>query len=106
MKNFVMLSLMCLTKYSRINYKFDKKDTSFYEVCCGWGGFAETAQTSGNYSLKGITLSEEQHAYAKKRLAGKNAEIVIEDYRIQTGKYDYIVSIEMIEAGGREYRNT
>ncbi|ADA79195.1 cyclopropane-fatty-acyl-phospholipid synthase [Francisella tularensis subsp. tularensis 79201237] len=106
MKNFVMLSLMCLTKYSRINYKFDKKDGSIIEVGCGWGGFAETALTSGNYSLKGITLSEEQHAYAKKRLAGKNAEIVIEDYRIQTGKYDYIVSIEMIEAVGREYWNT
>ena len=62
------------------------------------GGFAETALNNGNYSVKGITLSQEQHDYAEERLAGKNAEIVIEDYRIQTGKYiDYIVSIEMIE---------
>ncbi|MBK2357714.1 SAM-dependent methyltransferase [Francisella hispaniensis] len=95
-----------INKYKNIVDKLDKKDGSIIEIGCGWGGFAETALTSGNYFLKGITLSEEQHAYAKKRLAGKNAEIVIEDYRIQTGKYDYIVSIEMIEAVGREYWNT
>ncbi|APC97321.1 SAM-dependent methyltransferase [Francisella frigiditurris] len=93
-------------KYKNILERFDKKSGSIIEVGCGWGGFAEEALNYGDYSLKGITLSEEQHKYAKQRLEGKNAEIVIEDYRIQKGKYDYIVSIEMIEAVGREYWST
>ncbi len=95
-----------INKYKNIIDKFDKKNGSIIEVGCGWGGFAETALNSGDYTLKGITLSTEQHDYATKRLAGKKADIVIEDYRIQSGKYDYIVSIEMIEAVGREYWNT
>ncbi|AJI46440.1 class I SAM-dependent methyltransferase [Francisella philomiragia] len=95
-----------INKYKNIIDKFDRKNGSIIEVGCGWGGFAETALNTGDYTLKGITLSTEQHDYATKRLAGKKADIVIEDYRIQTGKYDYIVSIEMIEAVGREYWNT
>lgn len=95
-----------INKYQNIIDKLDKKDGSIIEIGCGWGGFAETALKNGNYSIKGITLSQEQHDYAKERLADKNAEIVIEDYRIQTGKYDYVVSIEMIEAVGKEYWNT
>ncbi|MED7819438.1 MULTISPECIES: cyclopropane-fatty-acyl-phospholipid synthase family protein [unclassified Francisella] len=95
-----------INKYQNIIDKFGKKEGSIIEIGCGWGGFAETALNNGNYSVKGITLSQEQHDYAKERLTGKNADIVIEDYRIQEGKYDYLVSIEMIEAVGREYWNT
>ena len=53
---------------------------------------------------KQITLSKEQQQYASNRLAGK-AEIVVEDYRIQQGKFDHIVSIEMFEAVGKKYWN-
>jgi cyclopropane-fatty-acyl-phospholipid synthase len=95
-----------INKYSNILKTFDKKDGSILEVGCGWGGFAEVARTEGNYSVKGITLSTEQHSYAKNRLINKNVDIVIEDYRIQQGQYDYIVSIEMIEAVGKQYWNT
>ncbi|QLE79551.1 class I SAM-dependent methyltransferase [Francisella sp. Scap27] len=94
-----------INKYNNIIKTFDKKDASILEVGCGWGGFAEVATEQG-FSVKGITLSTEQHNYAAKRLTGKNASIVIEDYRIQKGLYDYIVSIEMIEAVGRKYWNT
>jgi cyclopropane fatty-acyl-phospholipid synthase-like methyltransferase len=83
-----------------------KKEGSILEVGCGWGGFAEVATDEGDYSVKGITLSTEQQDYAKNRLVNKNADIVIEDYRIQQGQYDYIVSIEMIEAVGKAYWNT
>jgi cyclopropane-fatty-acyl-phospholipid synthase len=95
-----------INKYENIINKFDKKTGSILEVGCGWGGFAEVATTEGSYSVKGITLSTEQHDYAKNRLINKNADIVIEDYRIQQGQYDYIVSIEMIEAVGKQYWNT
>lgn len=95
-----------INKYANIVSKFDKKSGSIIEIGCGWGGFAETAVNSGEYSVKGITLSTEQHKYAVERLSGKNVDIVVEDYRIQEGKYDYVVSIEMIEAVGREYWDT
>jgi cyclopropane-fatty-acyl-phospholipid synthase len=95
-----------INKYQNIIDKLDNKNGSIIEVGCGWGGFAETALNSGNFSIKGITLSKEQHDYAKNRLANTNAEIAIEDYRIQKGSYDYVVSIEMIEAVGKEYWHT
>ena len=95
-----------INKYKNIINSFDKKEASILEVGCGWGGFAEVALENNDYLLKGITLSVEQHKYATDRLKDKKANIVIEDYRIQQGKYDYIVSIEMIEAVGKEYWNT
>jgi cyclopropane-fatty-acyl-phospholipid synthase len=72
------------------------------EVGCGWGGLAERAITKGDYDIKGITLSEQQHDYAQNRL-GQNATIALEDYRHQSGKFDNIISIEMFEAVGERY---
>lgn len=89
-------------KYQRIVDNLSSNSGKILEIGCGWGGFAEKAIQSGDYALKGVTLSNEQHAYAKQRL-NKNADIVIEDYRKQTGLYDHIVSIEMFEAVGEKY---
>lgn len=89
-------------KYDRIIEQMDADSGSILEVGCGWGGFAERANSKGDYNLKGITLSDEQHAYAKKRTDGY-ADIVLEDYRHQTGLYDRIVSIEMFEAVGEQF---
>lgn len=76
------------------------------EIGCGWGGFAEMVANKG-VSFKGLTLSTEQQQYARNRLAPlpftQNAEIALQDYRHETGHYDYIVSIEMFEAVGKEY---
>jgi len=72
------------------------------EIGCGWGGFAERALESKDYAIKGLTISTAQHAYATERLENK-AHIALEDYRIQTGKFDSIVSIEMFEAVGEKY---
>ncbi len=90
-------------KYDRIIDSLASKSGSILEIGCGWGGFAERAVERGDdYKVKGITLSTEQHDYATERL-GKNAEIVIEDYRHQKGTFDHIVSIEMFEAVGERY---
>lgn len=89
-------------KYDRILDCLDQNSGSLLEVGCGWGGFAERAQTRGDFGLKGVTLSEEQHAYARERL-GDGANIALEDYRHQEGKFDSIVSIEMFEAVGERY---
>jgi cyclopropane-fatty-acyl-phospholipid synthase len=88
-------------KYDRITERLGDSGR-LLELGCGWGGFAERALEKKDFAIKGVTLSEEQHAYATQRL-GRNADIVIEDYRHQQGKYDNIVSIEMFEAVGEQY---
>ena len=89
-------------KYDRIVDCLNTNSGSVLEVGCGWGGFGERACEQGDFDIKGITLSEEQHDYACDRL-GQNANIVLEDYRHQKGKFDNIVSIEMFEAVGERY---
>ena len=89
-------------KYDRIVDCLNQNSGSLLEVGCGWGGFAERAQDKGDFGIKGITLSEEQHDYARDRL-GQKANIVLEDYRHQNGKFDNLVSIEMFEAVGERY---
>lgn len=92
-------------KYDRIVDCLDAHSGDLLEIGCGWGGFADRALQRGNYNIKGITLSDEQHAYASDRL-GQSAQIALEDYRHQNGKFDSIVSIEMFEAVGEKYWKT
>jgi cyclopropane-fatty-acyl-phospholipid synthase len=92
-------------KYNRILDCLDQNSGSLLEIGCGWGGFAERAQERGDFGIKGITLSKEQHDYAQARL-GTGAQIALEDYRHQEGKFDNIVSIEMFEAVGERYWQT
>lgn len=89
-------------KYDRLLDRIEAPQSKILEIGSGWGGFAERAVIR-NHKIKGITLSEEQAKYARNRLQHTDAEIVIEDYRNQKGKYDYIVSIEMLEAVGKKY---
>jgi len=76
------------------------------EIGSGWGALALRASQRG-CRVKTITLSEEQFVYAKDLFehegVSDRVEIVLEDYRIQTGQYDAVLSCEMIEAVGREY---
>jgi cyclopropane-fatty-acyl-phospholipid synthase len=39
------------------------------EIGCGWGGFAEVAARDYGARVTGLTLSDEQHAYATRRMA-------------------------------------
>lgn len=72
------------------------------EIGCGWGGFAEYAATEMGASVTGLTLSGEQATYARERLAragvADRTEIRLQDFRDETGLYDKIVTIEMIES--------
>ncbi|MBB4120381.1 SAM-dependent methyltransferase [Martelella radicis] len=76
------------------------------EIGCGWGGFAEHAARTTGCHVTGLTLSEEQAKFARKRLADKGlaaqTDIRLEDYRDCRGTFDKIVSIEMFEAVGEE----
>jgi cyclopropane-fatty-acyl-phospholipid synthase len=77
---------------------------SVLEIGCGWGGFAEVAIEAG-LRVRGLTLSTEQLAWARTRLAGAGdaAAFVLQDYRDERARHDGIVSIEMFEAVGEAY---
>ncbi len=74
---------------------------SVLEIGCGWGGFAEAAADRG-HRVTGLTLSPSQKGYADARLDGR-AEIRLQDYRDADGRFDNLVSIEMVEAVGERY---
>lgn len=92
-------------KYDRMAERLNSQSGSLLEIGCGWGGFAQRALTKGDFDIKGITVSKAQHDFAQQRL-GTNANIALEDYRHQTGKFDHIISIEMFEAVGEQYWQT
>ncbi len=96
------LSLAQLNKYDRLIDRIESTGGSILEIGCGWGGFAERALERTRCSLKGLTLSKEQLAYADKRLGGE-AQFALQDYRKEQGLYDTIVSIEMFEAVGMQF---
>ena len=77
------------------------------EIGCGWGGFAEFAAREIGCKVTGLTISREQHDFARERIAraglSDRVEIRLQDYRDETGKYDRIASIEMFEAVGEKY---
>ena len=77
------------------------------EIGCGWGGFAEYAAKERGLRVTALTISQEQHDYAVERMKRQGLEgqvdIVMRDYRDETGQYDGIASIEMFEAVGEKY---
>ncbi|MBZ0127772.1 MAG: cyclopropane-fatty-acyl-phospholipid synthase family protein [Rhodobacteraceae bacterium] len=102
-----------LSKAQRAKYKSMvdqmgvKPGDHVLEIGCGWGGFAEYAASERGLKVTGLTISREQHDFAVERMrrAGlqDKVEIVLRDYRDETGKYDGIASIEMFEAVGEKY---
>ncbi|MET1110938.1 MAG: cyclopropane-fatty-acyl-phospholipid synthase family protein, partial [Allosphingosinicella sp.] len=77
------------------------------DIGCGWGSLAEAAARDHGAQVTGLTLSEEQKAYAERRLesaglAGRCA-IELRDYRDVEARYDAVASVEMAEAVGRDY---
>ncbi|MFD7922326.1 class I SAM-dependent methyltransferase [Streptomyces sp. NPDC059740] len=77
------------------------------DVGCGWGSMVLHAAREYGVRAVGITLSEEQAAYARKRVADAGltdqVEIRVQDYReVKDGPYDAISSIGMAEHVGRK----
>jgi cyclopropane-fatty-acyl-phospholipid synthase len=77
------------------------------DIGCGWGSLAEIAARDYGASVVGLTLSEEQKAYADERMAraglSDRVQIRLQDYRDAQGPFDAIASVEMVEAVGQEY---
>jgi cyclopropane-fatty-acyl-phospholipid synthase len=75
------------------------------DIGCGWGALAEIAARDYGVHVTGLTLSEEQKAYAERRLAkaGLAGRIELTDYRDVAGRFDAVASVEMVEAVGQDY---
>jgi cyclopropane-fatty-acyl-phospholipid synthase len=81
-----------------------KGGENILEIGFGWGSLAERLIHSEGCTVTGLTLSAEQLAFAQKRLnQHQNAHLQHRDYRDIAGRFDRIVSIEMIEAVGENY---
>ena len=80
------------------------------EIGTGWGGFAMHAASEYGCRITTITISEEQYALARERIAevglADRIDVQFIDYRDVTGSFDKIVSIEMFEAVGAEFFET
>ena len=95
-------------KYAALARTMDlRSGQSVLEIGCGWGGFAEFAAREVGARVTGITISREQHDFARRRMfdAGlsERADIQLIDYRDVQGRFDRVASIEMFEAVGMEY---
>lgn len=77
------------------------------EIGTGWGGMAIHAAQRYGCRVTTTTISREQHALARERIAtaglSDRITLLLEDYRDLRGRYDKLVSIEMIEAVGHEF---
>lgn len=77
------------------------------EIGSGWGGFAEFAAKEHGARVTGVTISQEQYQFAKKRIfdnqLAEKVDIQLRDYRDIDGQFDGVASIEMFEAVGEEY---
>lgn len=77
---------------------------SVLDIGCGWGGMALTLAKDYGARVVGITLSEEQHAYATRRVEREGLADRVDfrlcDYRNIDESFDRIVSIGMFEHVG------
>ena len=80
------------------------------EIGTGWGGFAVHAARYYGCRVTTTTISAEQHRLAADRIRAAGLEdritLLQEDYRNLQGRFDKLVSIEMIEAVGWQYYET
>jgi cyclopropane-fatty-acyl-phospholipid synthase len=74
------------------------------EIGTGWGGFALHAATTRGCRVTTTTISAEQHALARRRVAEAGVQDLVTvlraDYRDLHGTYSRLVSLEMVEAVG------
>jgi cyclopropane-fatty-acyl-phospholipid synthase len=84
-----------------------QKDDRVVEIGSGWGGFAIHAASNYGCHVTTTTISDAQYQEARERIAaaGLSDRITLlhSDYRDLSGTYDKLVSVEMIEAVGRNY---
>jgi cyclopropane-fatty-acyl-phospholipid synthase len=82
-------------------------DDHVLEIGTGWGSFALHAAGRYGCRVTTATISREQHAVAVDRVRAAGLDdrvrVLLQDYRDLRGRFDKLVSIEMIEAVGWQY---
>lgn len=82
-------------------------DVHLLEIGSGWGGMAIHAARRSGCRVTTTTISRAQHELATRRVREAGLEdrvtVLLQDYRDLEGRYDRLVSVEMIEAVGWQY---
>ncbi|MEA2347722.1 MAG: cyclopropane-fatty-acyl-phospholipid synthase [Thermoleophilaceae bacterium] len=85
-------------------------DDHLVEIGSGWGALAMLAAGEYGARVTTTTISQEQHRVVNERVAAAGLEdrvtVLLSDYRDLEGRYDKLVSVEMIEAVGWQYFDT
>ncbi len=110
-KDEISLEEAQVAKYEALcKHLYLKKEHHLLEIGSGWGGFSLHVAKKYGCRITTITISDEQFAYAKELFKREGVDHLIEikmlDYRKLEGKFDRIVSIEMLEAVGDKYLDT
>jgi len=97
-----------IEKFDRICRKLDlESEDEVLEIGTGFGGFALHAANQFDCNVTTTTISQKQFELAGERFeaseVGHRIDLLKEDYRDLEGKYDKIVSVEMIEAVGHGF---
>lgn len=97
-----------VAKLDRICRKLElKPGDRVLEIGTGWGGFALHAARRYGCKVTSTTISRAQHDLAARRIEAAGltdrVTLLLQDYRELGGRYDKLVSIEMIEAVGHQY---
>ena len=85
-------------------------DDHLLEIGTGWGSCAIHAAKNYGCRVTTTTISDQQYEYARQRFQEEGVAdqitLLKKDYRNLTGKFDKLVTIEMIEAVGHQYFDT
>jgi len=97
-----------IAKYERMCRKLQlRPGDQVLEIGTGWGGFAVYAAKTYGCRITTTTISQAQFDYARELIErsglADRITLLLEDYRDLGGKFDKLVSIEMIEAVGHQY---
>lgn len=100
-----------IEKMDRLCRKLDLKPSdNLIEIGTGWGGLAIHAAENYGCKVTSVTISDNQFAYAKEAVKARGLEDLIElrlqDYRDIEGRFNKLVSVEMIEAVGHDHMDT
>jgi cyclopropane-fatty-acyl-phospholipid synthase len=109
---------LCTAQMRKLKHVLQKADIrahhNLLEIGSGWGSFAILAVQTTGCNVDTITLSRQQQEFARQRISKLGLEdkirVHLMDYRNMppewAKKFDRVVSIEMIEAVGKEFLET
>ncbi|MFC4651297.1 class I SAM-dependent methyltransferase [Lactococcus nasutitermitis] len=96
---------------AKVHHILDKLNSQtggrLLDIGCGWGTLIITAAQEYGLEAVGVTLSEEQYYFVRKRVEDLGLEdkikVYLTDYRdLKDGDFDYITSVGMFEHVGKE----